>query len=68
MSVRLRIVDSMERGWGMSGYPEARGHLEVKSVSEEGEANHLLAQGWELFTVVAGGGEHLHFILTRRAA
>jgi hypothetical protein len=52
----------------MSGDPGVRGHPEVKSVSNEGEANHLLAGGWELFTVVAGGGEHLHYILTRRAA
>jgi hypothetical protein len=57
----------MGEGREMSGNPEVRGHLEVKSVSTEGEANHLLAEGWELFTVVAGGGEHLHFILTRRA-
>ncbi len=52
----------------MSRYPDVRGHLEVKSVSKEAEANVLLAQGWELFTVVAGGGEHIHYILTRRAA
>jgi hypothetical protein len=50
----------------MIGHPKVRGHLEVKSVSNEGEANHLLAEGWELFTVVAGGGEHIHYILTRR--
>jgi hypothetical protein len=43
------------------------GHLELARVTTEEEANRLLAQGWELFTVVAGGGEHLHFILTRRA-
>jgi hypothetical protein len=52
----------------MSGYPGVRGHQEVKSVSDEGEANDLLAEGWELFSVVAGGGEHIHYILTRRAA
>jgi hypothetical protein len=52
----------------MTGHPEVRGDLKVKSVSDEGEANHLLAQGWELFTVIAGGGEHIHYILTRRAA
>ena len=52
----------------MSSYPRAKGHLELKSVSNEGEANRLLAEGWELFTVVAGGGEHIHYILTRRAA
>jgi hypothetical protein len=51
----------------VTGYPKARGHLEVTSVSAEEEANRLLAQGWELFSVVAGGGEHLHYILTRRA-
>jgi hypothetical protein len=43
------------------------GHLELTRVTNESDANHLLAQGWELFTVVSGGGEHLHFILTRRA-
>jgi hypothetical protein len=51
----------------MSNFSEVSGHLEVRSVSDEGAANLLLAQGWELFTVVAGGGEHIHFILTRRA-
>jgi hypothetical protein len=45
-----------------------RGHLECKRVSTEEDANHLLAQGWDLFTVVSGGAEHLHYILTRRAA
>lgn len=50
-------------GIGMAG----TGHLEVARVTTEEEANRLLAQGWELFTVVSGGGEHLHFILTRRA-
>jgi hypothetical protein len=46
----------------------AAGHLEVIRVTSEESTNRLLEQGWELFTVVAGGGEHLHFILTRRAA
>lgn len=41
---------------------------EVRRVSDEDKANHLLAQGWELFTVVAGGGEHVHYILIRRKA
>jgi hypothetical protein len=31
----------------MSGYPGVRGHQEVKSVSNEGEANDLLAEGWD---------------------
>lgn len=44
-----------------------QGHLEVRRVTNEEEANRLLAQGWELFTVVSGGHEHLHYILTRRA-
>jgi hypothetical protein len=51
----------------MIGHPEARGHLQVTRVSDEDDANQLLAQGWELFTVVAGGGKHVHYILTRRA-
>jgi hypothetical protein len=50
-------------GHGMAG----TGHLELARVTSEEDANRLLAQGWELFTVVSGGGEHLHFILTRRA-
>lgn len=52
----------------MTGHPEARGHLEVRNVGNEGDANRLLAQGWDLFTVVSGGGEHVHYILTRRAS
>ncbi|MGH2786443.1 MAG: hypothetical protein ACRDJV_00860 [Actinomycetota bacterium] len=44
------------------------GQLEVKRATSEEEANGLLAQGWELFSVVAGSGEHLNYILTRRAA
>jgi hypothetical protein len=44
------------------------GQLELKRVTNEEDANRLLAQGWELFTVVSGGTEHLHYILTRRAA
>jgi hypothetical protein len=51
----------------MAVHPEVRRHLEVKSVSDESKANHLLAQGWDLFSVVSGGGEHLHYILTRHA-
>jgi hypothetical protein len=45
-----------------------QGRLEVKRVTSEEDANRLLAQGWDLFSVVAGTGEHLHYILTRRAA
>ena len=52
----------------MNGNSEVRGHLEVRSVSDEGEVNQLLAQGWDLFTVVAGGGEHIHYIVTRPVA
>ena len=48
----------------MSSHP---GYMEVRNVSSEDEANRLLAQGWTLFSVVAGGGEHVHYILTRRA-
>ncbi len=44
------------------------GHIQVTRVNGEDEANRLLAQGWELFTVVAGSGEHIYYILTRRAA
>ena len=44
------------------------GHLEVRRVGSEEQANRLLAEGWQLFTVVGGGGEPLHYILTRRAA
>ena len=63
--VRLDNSFDRRRGeWEVSG---VSGHLEVRSVSDEGEANSLLAQGWDLFTVVAGGGEHIHYILTRRA-
>lgn len=42
------------------------GYLEVTRVGNEDQANRLLAQGWDLFTVVSGGGEHVHYILTRR--
>ena len=52
----------------MSSHSEARGHLEVTKANDEDQANHLLARGWELFSVVPGGGEHVHYILTRRAA
>ena len=52
----------------MTGHSAVQEHLQVRSVSNEGEANKLLALGWELFTVVSGGGEHIHYILTRRAA
>ncbi len=51
----------------MSSYA-AKGHLEIKRVGSEDEANRLLRLGWELFAVVAGGGEHLHYVLTRRKA
>jgi hypothetical protein len=51
----------------MTRSAKGRGQMEVKRVSDEDEANQLLGQGWDLFTVVAGGGEHVHFILTRRA-
>jgi hypothetical protein len=44
------------------------GHLQVRRVTTEQDANRLLAQGWELFAVVSGGGEHLHYILTIRAS
>ena len=43
------------------------GHQEVRKVASEDDANRLLAQGWSLFAVVSGGGEHVHYILTRRA-
>jgi hypothetical protein len=46
---------------------EHPGHLELRKVTSEDEANSLLAMGWTLFTVVSGGGEHVHYILTRRA-
>jgi hypothetical protein len=46
----------------------ARGHVEVKRVTSDDAANELLRQGWELFAVVGGGGEHVHYVLTRRAA
>jgi hypothetical protein len=44
------------------------GHLELRRVANEEDANYLLANGWELFTVVSGGNEHLHYILIRRAS
>jgi hypothetical protein len=43
------------------------GHLKVRKVNSEDDANSLLARGWTLFAVVSGGGEHVHYILTRRA-
>lgn len=43
------------------------GHLEVTRVGSEDDANRLLAEGWDLLSVVSGGGEHIHYILTRRA-
>jgi hypothetical protein len=43
------------------------GYLKVRKVTTDEDANTLLAQGWTLFTVVSGGGEHVHYILTRRA-
>jgi hypothetical protein len=46
---------------------EYPGHSEIRKVTTEEEANALLAHGWSLFTVVSGGGEHVHYILTRRA-
>jgi hypothetical protein len=46
---------------------EHPGHLKVAKVATEDDANTLLAQGWTLFAVVSGGGEHVHYILTRRA-
>jgi hypothetical protein len=45
----------------------ARGHLEVTRVTSDDAANELLKQGWELFAVVGGSGEDVHYILTRRA-
>jgi hypothetical protein len=51
----------------VSNYP-TRGYLEVKRVGSEDDANELLRQGWDLFAVVGGGGEHIHYILTTRAA
>ncbi len=50
----------------MSTY-ETRRYLEVKRVGNEEAANELLRQGWTLFAVVGGGGEHIHYVLTRRA-
>ena len=46
---------------------ETRRYLEVKRVGNEEAANELLRQGWTLFAVVGGGGEHIHYVLTRRA-
>ena len=51
----------------MSTYA-SRGHLEIRRVGTEEEANELLRMGWDLFAVVGGGGEHLHYVLTRRKA
>jgi hypothetical protein len=39
--------------------------VEVTNTGSTDEANRLLADGWTLFTVVSGGGEHVHYILTR---
>jgi hypothetical protein len=39
--------------------------LEVTNTGSTDEANRLLAEGWALFTVVSGGGEHVHYILTK---
>jgi hypothetical protein len=39
--------------------------LEVTSSGSTDETNRLLTEGWALFTVVSGGGEHIHYILTR---
>jgi hypothetical protein len=40
--------------------------LEVTKTGSTDEANRLLAEGWTLFTVVSGGGEHVHYILTKQ--
>jgi hypothetical protein len=39
--------------------------LEVANTGNLDETNRLLTEGWTLFTVVSGGGEHVHYILTR---
>jgi hypothetical protein len=39
--------------------------VEVTNTGSTDEANRLLAEGWILFTVASGGGEHAHYILTR---
>jgi hypothetical protein len=44
------------------------GVVEVTNTGSTDEANRLLAEGWTLFTVVSGGGEHVHYILTRERA
>lgn len=51
----------------MGGRSDGRRHQEVKRVNDEEQANQLLAKGWDLFTVISGGGE-IHYILTRRRA
>jgi hypothetical protein len=43
------------------------GHLELQKVTSVEDANQLLAEGWNLFSVVSGGGEHVHYVFTRRA-
>lgn len=50
------------------GRSDGRRHMEVKTVGDEESANQLLAKGWDLFTVVAGDGENIYYILTRRKA
>jgi hypothetical protein len=39
--------------------------VEVTRSGSTEETNRLLSEGWTLFAVVSGGGEHIHYILTR---